>query len=120
MAASTWGDLFANLYLSLGPTLITDNYGDIYQSGGEKNLYYILDGKLIDNPANIAVESEDRLLIWYGTGTSGDVVARFDTLVPADAHEYNEKADPASCSSNTYGWFSPLMTKIEEIFPHSH
>lgn len=120
MAASTWGDLFANLHISLGPTLITDIYGDVYQSGSRKNLYYILDGELVDNPANIAVESENRLLIWYGTGTSSEVIGKFDTLVAKNAHEYNEKADPASCSSNTYGWFSPMITKIEEFFPHSH
>ena len=109
MAASTWGDLFANLYIGLGQNYLSDGYGEIFQTGSEKNLYYILNGKKIDNPRNLSVESEDRLLIWYGTGTVDEVTEKFETLVSKNAHQYNGKADPASCSSNVYGPFGTII-----------
>jgi hypothetical protein len=73
------------------------------------------------NPANMAVKSEDRLLVWYGTGTEQEIEKQFDTLVPKDAHEYNGKADPASCRANVYGDFlGPIIEKIQEFLPHDH
>lgn len=120
MAASTWGDLFANLYIGLGQNYLSDGYGEIFQTGSGKNLYYILDGKPVDNPRNLIVESEDRLLVWYGTGTQAEVVEKFDTLVVKTAHEYNGKADPASCSSNVYGPFGGIIDRVKESLPHTH
>lgn len=70
------------------------------------------------NPANIPVSSTDRLLVWYGTGTQEEILSKWDTLVDQDAHEYNEKADPASCSANTYGWLSPVANPIMEWIEH--
>jgi hypothetical protein len=70
MAAATWGDLFANLRIGIGKSYIIDNtYDERYLSGSGKSLYYLVNGKIVDNPANMAVESEDRLLVWYGTGS---------------------------------------------------
>ncbi len=121
MAASTWWDLFNNLFHGIGKGYFVDAYGNIYQSGSGKSLIYILNGKEIDNPANIPVKSEDRLLVWYGTGKVPEVLERFDSLVEKDAHEYNQKDDPASCSSNTYGSFLWNITeKIKEYLPHIH
>jgi hypothetical protein len=86
-----------------------------------KHLYSIINGKIVMNPANIPVSSTDRLLIWYGTGTQEEVLSKWDTLVDRDAHEYNEKADPASCSSNTYvEWLASMIDIIRESLPHSH
>jgi hypothetical protein len=120
MAASTWGDLFANLYIGLGQNYLSDGYGEIFQTGSGKNLYYVLNGKPVDNPRNLIVESEDRLLVWYGTGTVDEVAEKFDTLVVKTAHEYNGKADPASCSSNVYGPFGTIIDWIKELLPHKH
>jgi hypothetical protein len=66
----------------------------------------------------MAVESEDRLLVWYGTGSLWDIQEKSDTLVAKNAHEYNQKADPASCSTNVYGWTSPVVEPIMEWFEH--
>jgi hypothetical protein len=66
------------------------------------------------NPANEIVKSTDRLLVWYGTGSEKEIQVRAKSLVPSDAEEYNNKADPASCGSNTYGWLSPLISPIME------
>lgn len=120
MAASTWGDLFANLGIGIGPNYISDPYTEMFRSGSGKNLYYFLNGEIVDNPRNTPVMSEDRLLVWYGTGTFDEVKEGFDRLVPKNAHEYNQKADPASCSSNVYGPFGGIIERIKELLPHGH
>jgi hypothetical protein len=120
MIASTWGDLFANLYMGIGQNYLSDGYGEIYTTGSGNNLYYVLNGKIVDNPRNLIVGSEDRLLVWYGTGTAEEVIQKSDTLVAKTAHEYNGKADPASCSSNIYGPFATIIDRVKEYLPHSH
>jgi hypothetical protein len=123
MAASTWGDLFANLSWGIGNGYLVDQFGQIYTGTGDKNLFFFINGKKVDNPTNEIVKSTDRLLVWYGTGTFSEIQPKWGTLVPDDADEYNHKADPASCGTNNYGWISPLMTPIlewkEKVF-HDH
>jgi hypothetical protein len=100
MAAATWGDLFSNLLWNFGSGYLVDDYGRMYQTNKENNLYYILNGVIIPNPHNIKVESEDKLLIWYGPGKATDIITRYFPLVSSNAREYDNKEDPASCSAN--------------------
>lgn len=118
MAASTWGDLLSNIGWGIGSDYLSAGYNQLYQANETKHLYSIINGKVTMNPANIPVSSTDRLLVWYGTGTQEEVLSKWDTLVDQDAHEYNEKADPASCSTNTYGWLSPIANPIMEWIEH--
>jgi hypothetical protein len=80
------------------------------------------------SPANTIVESEDRLLIYYGTGTFEEVLLNFYPQVSRSAIEFNGKEDPASCSSNAQkslidgfvhgiskGW-----KQLKEQLPHTH
>lgn len=105
MAASTWGDLFANLYWGIWSGYIQTDRNNFYTTNKDFSIYYILNGSIVTNPANIAVWSTDRLLVWYGSGSQDEILKKWDTLVDKDATDYNNKADPASCSANTYGWF---------------
>lgn len=78
---------------------------------------------MVNNPWNTPVASEDKLLIWYGTGTSEYALERYYPLVSGSAKEYNNKEDPASCSANERSeFFAPIMDiwdTIREWFPHS-
>jgi hypothetical protein len=118
MAASTWGDLLTNIGWGIWSDYLSTGYDQMYQADGVKHLYSIINGKIVMNPANMPVSSTDRLLVWYGTGTQEEILSKWDTLVDRDAHEYNEKADPASCSNNTYGWLSPIADPIMEWLEH--
>ncbi len=120
MVASTWGDLFANLSWGIGMNYISTGYNNIYLSDTRNNLYYILNGNIIMSPVNIPVKSTDRLLVWYGTGSEQEILNKWNTLVDNDAIEYNKKDDPASCSSNTYGIFAPLIEFIHNIISHNN
>lgn len=57
MAASTWGDLFANLNWGMGTNYIATGYNDIHttDTDTDNHLYYIINGKFIMSPVNISV-----------------------------------------------------------------
>lgn len=114
MAASTWGDLFANIGWGIGADYLSSGYNSVHLTNDTYHLYSIINGAVVMNPANTLVASADRLVVWYGTGTEQEVLAKWNTLVDNDAIEYNQKADPASCSVNTYGWLSPIANPIME------
>ena len=114
MVASTWGDLFTNIGWGMGTNYLSRGYDTMSLVDNTHQLHYIINGAVVMNPANTPVGSADRLLVWYGTGTQAEILAKWDTLVSKDAIEYNQKADPASCSANTYGWLSPIATPIME------
>ena len=116
MAASTWGDLFAGIGWGIGTDYLSSGYNSMRLADYTHQLYYIINGTIVMNPANISVGSADRLLVWYGTGIQEEILAKWDTLVSKDAVEYNQKADPASCSVNTYGWLSPIVGPVMEWF----
>ena len=90
----------------------------MYLTASGKNIYYFINGERVMNPTNRTVESEDRLLVYYGTGTSEEVKKNYVEKVAKTAHEYNQKADPASCGSNTYGWLTPIAEPIHEWLEH--
>ena len=118
MAASTWGDLLANIGWGIGTDYLSSGYNTMYLADNTRQLYYIINGAIVMNPANIAVESADRLLVWYGTGTQKEILAKWDILVDKDATQYNQKADPASCSANIYGWIAPIANPLIEWIGH--
>ena len=124
MAASTWGDIFSNLMWNFGSGYLVDDYGQMYLANDEKKVYFILNGEEVTNPHNTPVNSEDKLLVWYGSGTTEDIITRYYPLVSGSAKEYNNKEDPASCSANEKSEFlapiAHLWDTIREYFPHSH
>ncbi len=124
IAASTWWDLFSGLGWNFGSGYLVDDYAKMYLPWKNANIYYILNGEPVTNPHNITVKSEDRLLVWYGSGTYEAVLERYFPLVSWSAKEYNDKEDPASCSANdTKNLLSPFLDIWEgflELLPHTH
>lgn len=112
MAASTWGHLFANLRWNFGQEYLVDTTGKIYTPNKENSLYFFINGKPVFNPFNTPIQSEDRLLIWYGTGTEEDVKNTFFPKVANDAVIYNQKDDPASCGTNEH---SEILDSFKEM-----
>ncbi len=54
----------------------------MYTTSDTNKLYFILNGEAVTNPHNMVVESEDKLLIWYGTGMSEDnVITRYSPMI---------------------------------------
>lgn len=107
----TWGHLMSNLGFTLSPQSLIDEEGKIYTDGNGKQLSFILNGKPIANPYNTLIKSTDRLLINFGTEKETELGERFDT-VANNAHEYNSKNDPASCSGEHETFWDKIKRAI--------
>ncbi len=98
-AGAAWGHLMSNLRWNFGADYIVDNAGKMYRSDAQKKLRFVLNGKFIQNPQNLQIRSEDRLLIDYSNATNDAVIARA-AMVPSSAHEQNSLPDPAACGGH--------------------
>lgn len=95
--AATWGHFFSNLGYSLGNDVIKTDRGTFLDSQDGKRLRFMLNGQSVDTVANRTINSEDVLHISYGD--EGDTVLQQQyQAISRDAHEYNQKTDPSSCS----------------------
>jgi hypothetical protein len=94
----TWGHFFSNLGFAFGETyLVLDDEKGYFSKGG-RNLKFILNGELAVNPFNQLIQSEDRLLISYGTESLEHVMQVQWPEVSETAREHNDHPDPGSCS----------------------
>ena len=69
----------------------------------------------MDSPDTAVVKSEDRLLVWYGTGTEADILKNIAPKVSHNADEYNHKDDPKSCSTNRA---TGIFERLQELLHH--
>lgn len=111
--AATWGHFFANVGFVLGPDSIQTRNG-VFTDGVDGNkLVFKLNGQVLDgakasNLYNTSINSEDLLLISYGSGTEDVLNAENDQIVK-NAAEYNQKNDPSSCSGGKPLTFSERL-----------
>jgi len=102
----TWGHFMSNIGFAFGPTyLITDDQ-KIYRNTGSTTVKYVINGVQVDNPFNKLIQSEDRLVISYGSESVEQVMNDQFSVVASDAHVHNEHPDPGSCSGEIQlgGW----------------
>jgi hypothetical protein len=95
----TWEAFFANLGYNLSNTIIQTDTGNYINGADGKKLTFTLNGEQVTSIANKTIGSQDRLLISYGAEDAAALQAQYKT-VPSDAHEFNIKNDPSSCSGS--------------------
>lgn len=95
-AAATWGHFFANIGLVNGDTIFKVDDQTFVEDDSTK-IRFMLNGQEVDTTANRTINSEDVLLISIGNPSDQDLKTQYDQI-PKNAHEYNVKNDPASCS----------------------
>jgi len=93
--AVTWGNFFENLGYVVSDKVVVADSGT-YLPGEGKQIKFILNGKEEFNIANRVIESEDTLLVSYGTARTTDISAEY-AQIQQDADEYNQKPDPSAC-----------------------
>lgn len=95
----TWGHFLANLGFGVGDDYLELRDG-LLQPDSARTLKFVLNGSRVRSIRNLAIGSEDRLLISFGEETLEDVIANQFPLVAQNAGEYNTLPDPASCSGS--------------------
>lgn len=118
-AGITWSDFFNNVGYTLGDTLIKTDAG-VYITGQDGNkLSFILNGTVVDNVANMVIQSEDVLLINYGKDDDKTLQQHYGDI-PRDAHQANVTADPAACGSGQKWTFMTHLKRAIGLQPASH
>ncbi len=97
---ATWGHLAGNLGIGLGEGYLILSDGTRIFDGEEGRFTYILNGRALTSAHNELVESEDRLLISYGSESLDELGEERFGEVATTAAEYNTRQDPATCSGS--------------------
>lgn len=111
-AGVTWGEFFNNIGYNLGRQSIETDTKTYVDGDADRRLTFVLNGQVVNSPTNQLINSEDRLLINYGTEQQSVITERFAT-VPSDAHQANVTADPAACAgAHSLSWQDRLKQAI--------
>ena len=98
----TWGQFFANLGWTMGPTFIASPDGTIYSENGDNKLNLILNGQDYTDFGglqNNVIKDTDKLLVSFGNESNTSIKQQYDAI-PSTAQKYDTTKDPASCSGN--------------------
>lgn len=101
---ATWGNLFENMGLVLGDSVVQTSSG-IFTDNESGDLIFMLNGQRTRTIANSVIGDTDKLLVYFGNDSAESVQAEFDKI-GANAAEFNEKDDPATCSGSESASFS--------------
>jgi len=112
----SFGHFFSNIWFSFGENYIVNDESKIYQEAAWDQVTFILNWKIVENPFNRLIKSEDRLLISYGSESEEVLLERYSS-VSNNAGEYNAKYDPGSCWGNNE---NGIVVLIHQMFDHKH
>lgn len=105
----TWGNFLQNLSWGLGDDYLKTDTG-VLTVDDQHKLTFVVNGKTVESLYGLIINDEDRVLISYGSEDTDQIKKQYDTI-PSNAHEYNVKPDPASCSGSH-------QTTLEDRFNH--
>jgi len=110
-----WGHFFLNNnFIFWEDYLITDSW-EIFNEDEENKLIFILNWKIISNPYNRMIKSEDRLLINYWNETEDFLINERFKQVLNNSGEYNNKYDPWTCSGTNENSILFLIKQLLHI-----
>ena len=112
----SFGHFFSNIWFSFGENYIVNDESKIYQEAAWDQVTFILNWKIVENPFNRLIKSEDRLLISYGSESEEVLLERYSS-VSNNAGEYNAKYDPGNCWGNNE---NGIVVLIHQMFDHKH
>ncbi len=119
--AVSWGHFFTNIGIVFGESFIATEDEEIYVNSESRKLSFILNDEQVENPFNLSINSEDRLLVVYWEETPQELQELF-VSVSDNAWEFNGKYDPGSCGGTNENGISVLVRdRLMEIFwTHNH
>ena len=98
---STWGHFFQNIGFALGDDFFITDRGDRYFAEGARQPKFVLDGLRVPSVFNRVIESEDRLLISFGSESFDEILETQFADIPSTANVFNQfHQDVGGCSAS--------------------
>ena len=98
---STWGHFFQNIGFALGDDFFITDRGDRYFADGASQPKFVLDGLRVPSVFNRVIESEDRLLISFGSESFDEILETQFADIPSTANVFNQfHQDVGGCSAS--------------------
>lgn len=94
-SAVTWGQFFENLGWGIGPEYLRTR-AKLFLADNKHPLTYWLNGEPVENPTNLVIGSEDKLLVSYGTTDESQIQTQLASMA-GTARAKNAAPDPAGC-----------------------
>lgn len=105
----TWQDFFNNIDYSISPLHI-QTWDDVFVEDDSQKVTFILNGKAVNDITSLIINSEDTLLINYGTNQEVELIERAGAI-ENEAAEANTKPDPGACKGK-----ESTATKLRRAF----
>lgn len=98
---ATWGHFFQNIGFALGDDFFITDSRDRYFAEGNRTLKFVLNGLQVPSVFNRVIESEDRLLISFGTERGEAVLESQFPEIASTANVFNQyHQDAGGCSAS--------------------
>jgi len=106
----TWGHFFANIGFVLGDDVLVTDDDQTFVDDGVQTMTFVLNGQSEPSIYNRVIESEDRLLISFGSETGDSVMDSRFSQVPGTASAFNGvHQDAGGCSAS-----APVEATVRE------
>jgi len=96
----TWGNFFTVLGWNIGSTYIATRDG-MHQNNDTAKVTFLLNGKSVDDVANITINDQDKLLVNYGDQSASQITGEYN-LIKNNALKADQSKDPASCGGGMH------------------
>lgn len=111
----SWWHFFSNndIIFSGDNINISEDFKDqsgVFTQTETKKMSFLLNWKSVKNPFNRLINSEDKLLINYGS-QSDEEIQELYTTVSSNAGEYNAKYDPGGCGGTNDNGVVVILTE---------
>lgn len=108
----TWGNFFTVLGWNVGSNYLATR-DSVYQNNDTGKVSYVLNGKKVNNIANLVIGDQDKLLVNYGSQSSEVIKQEYDKI-QNNALKADRSKDPASCGSHENS--VTMMDRIKHMF----
>ena len=96
---ATWGHFFQNIGFAVGEDFFITDTGGRYFTEGDRRLKFVVDGVQVPSVLNRVIESEERVLISFGSESIDETLESQFAAIPSTAGLFNQyHRDVGGCS----------------------
>jgi hypothetical protein len=98
---ATWGHFFTNIGFALGDNFLITDRGERHFTAAGQTFKFVVDGLDVPSIYNNVIESEERVLISFGSETLDEILETQFAELPSTANSFNQfHQDAGGCTAS--------------------